>query len=277
MRALQWLANKGLIELSELSAFFVALGANGAAYKASGLPEKRFLQVLADTPLSVDVVARRASLEKQEASACLGLLRGKAAIEITKEKDLTVTITDAGKRLREKESLEEKFLAKKFPVNTSTLAPEERFALESLKRRKDIVSVVERKERRATITALGKKVQAVKVSSDTLDALTHGMLTDGSWKGKSFRRYDVAVNVPAIAGGKRHFVRQAISYAKRVWLDMGFSEMEGPLINTSFWNFDALFTAQDHPVREMQDTFFVKKPASGSLPSKKLVDAVSCI
>jgi phenylalanyl-tRNA synthetase alpha chain len=48
--------------------------------------------------------------------------------------------------------------------------------------------------------------------------------------------------------------------------------MTGNLIQSSFWNFDALFTAQDHPVREMQDTFFLDK--SGELPDKKIVGSV---
>jgi phenylalanyl-tRNA synthetase alpha chain len=53
---------------------------------------------------------------------------------------------------------------------------------------------------------------------------------------------------------------------------MGFKEMSGNITQTSFWNFDALFTPQDHPVREMQDTFFINK--NGKLPDKKIVDAV---
>jgi len=49
--------------------------------------------------------------------------------------------------------------------------------------------------------------------------------------------------------------------------------MSGDLIQTSFWNFDALFTAQDHPVREMQDTFFIKD-VNGKLPDKKTINKV---
>lgn len=53
---------------------------------------------------------------------------------------------------------------------------------------------------------------------------------------------------------------------------MGFKEMTGDLIQSSFWVFDALFTAQDHPVRDMQDTFFINKKIE--LPEKKIVEAV---
>jgi phenylalanyl-tRNA synthetase alpha chain len=50
-------------------------------------------------------------------------------------------------------------------------------------------------------------------------------------------------------------------------LELGFKEMTGDLVQPSFWNFDALFTAQDHPARDMQDTFFIKNPEKGKLLS----------
>ena len=96
--------------------------------------------------------------------------------------------------------------------------------------------------------------------------------SEKNWKGKKFRRYDVASKVPEISGGKRHFVNQAIAYGRKIWTDMGFKEMTGNMIISSFWNFDALFTAQDHPVREMHDTFFINKKVE--LPNKQLVKAV---
>ena len=49
-----------------------------------------------------------------------------------------------------------------------------------------------------------------------------------------------------------------------IFTDMGFEEMNGPEIQTSFWNFDALFQPQDHPARELADTFYLK--GSAALP-----------
>jgi phenylalanyl-tRNA synthetase alpha chain len=40
-------------------------------------------------------------------------------------------------------------------------------------------------------------------------------------------------------------------------LEMGFTEIKGDIVQSSFWNFDALFQPQDHPAREMQDTFYL--------------------
>ena len=105
-----------------------------------------------------------------------------------------------------------------------------------------------------------------------MEELTSDMIKFGSWKGKKFRRYNVVSKVPEIYGGKRHFVNQAIDYGRRVWSEMGFEEMSGNIIQGSFWNFDLLFTAQDHPAREMQDTFFLDYNIN--LPDKKFVNEV---
>ena len=46
--------------------------------------------------------------------------------------------------------------------------------------------------------------------------------------------------------------------ANRIFADMGFSFAEGPLLESEWYNFDALNVPKDHPARDMQDTFFVK-------------------
>ena len=43
---------------------------------------------------------------------------------------------------------------------------------------------------------------------------------------------------------------------------MGFAEIEGDYVESAFWNMDALFIPQDHPARELQDTFYLSEPAS---------------
>jgi phenylalanyl-tRNA synthetase alpha chain len=46
---------------------------------------------------------------------------------------------------------------------------------------------------------------------------------------------------------------------------MGFEEMEGDYVVPSLLNFDALYTPQDHPARELHDTFFVENPETADL------------
>ena len=107
------------------------------------------------------------------------------------------------------------------------------------------------------VTEKGKGLINSRIKSENLiEQLTSDIIkTEKLWKGKKFRTYDVLSSVPNINGGKRHFVNQAADYARRAWTDMGFKEMTGNMIVSSFWNFDALFQPQDHPAREMQIHF----------------------
>mgnify|MGYP000129690061 FL=1 len=153
-----------------------------------------------------------------------------------------------------------------------TLNNEEKKIFKHLQKRKQVVKSDIITEREIELTDIGKQIINKKLDSDMIETLTPAMLKDNSWRGKKFRRYDIKINVPKKYPGKRHFVNQAKQHAKRIWLDMGFEEMGGTIINSSFWNFDALFTAQDHPVREMQDTFFLK--GTSKLPNKTLINKV---
>lgn len=276
MRALQWLQNKEVVVLKKTKEEIIQLDKNGVDYLQHGLPERRLLEAVKQKPLSLNKLKSKAKLSNEELNISLGILKKKAAITTKKEKTLIVGITNAGTKLLIKESLEEKLLKTvKLGKSLSALKLEEKFAFAELKKRKKIIKVVESKTIEVKLTNLGKELAKTKFKAKSItDRLTRAMLKTGSWKGKEFRGYDIQTNVPRIYGGKRHFVNQAVEYVRKIWVELGFKEMTGPLVQTSFWNFDALFTAQDHPVRELQDTYYLKNPAKGSLPPKKLVDAV---
>jgi phenylalanyl-tRNA synthetase alpha chain len=267
MRALQWLSNRGAVVLEENVKEVIFLDKNGEKYSREGLPEKRLLKSL-EKELSLDDAAKKAGLEKEEIDICIGALKQKAAINIRKDKQLMLSLTENGKKLLHKESLEEQFLKKKFPINTDSLKVEERFAFDNLIKRKQIIKKEIIKERFAQLTDLGVNIQKnLSKAAETLDKLTPELITTGAWKSKKLRKYDIKINVPKISGGREHFVNQAVDYIKKIWIDMGFKEMKGQMIQTSFWDLDALFVPQDHPAREMQDTFYLKDPKNGKLPA----------
>lgn len=276
MRALQWLENKKILKIHTEKKKVVNLENNGVKYKKAGLPEKAFLKVLDDGFKGLNVITKKSKLSREEVNACLGLLKRKAAIETqTGENFLQVKITKQGKKLLDEQTLEEKFLAKTFPVDIEKIKDVDKFAFDELKKRKWILKVEEVKETTVALAEIGKELVSMDLGGEVINRLTTGMLKTGSWKNKQFRAYDVEINVPRIYGGKKHFVNQAIEYAKQVWIDMGFKEMTGDLVGTGFWVFDTLFTAQDHPVREMQDTFYLGGDVEkGKLPQKELVSKV---
>jgi phenylalanyl-tRNA synthetase alpha chain len=267
MRALQWLENRKLIVLKVELQEVVELQENGKLYAAKGLPERLFVEAIRDRPSRLAEIQSKARLDAQELSASLGVLKQKAAIEISNG---LIALTEAGRKLASKETLEEKFLKRlsQGPLEIQKLTDEERFALENLRKRKSILGVAVKKIRSITFTEHGKKLAALPPETRTIDKLTPQLLKSQQWKGKQFRRYDVSINVPKVYGGRSHFVNQAIQYIRRIWLDLGFKEMEGNLVQTSFWDLDALFVPQDHPARDLQDTFYIKEPRYGTLPQK---------
>ena len=270
LRALEYLNNKKIVELETEKKKVVDVGVNGALYRKKGLPERRLLLFLEERRIvPLKDAEKESGLSSDEFKVSLGVLKGKAIIEIRNGK----IVLSAKKEEISKKSMEEIFL-ESLPIDEEVLTPEEQFSLKNLQKRKDIVQIEERKKFLIKITKLGKEVMNSKeVSYNLIEQITPELLKkEQNWKGKKFRRYDVTLPVPKINGGKRHFVNSAIDYARKIWTELGFEEMSGEIVQPSFWVFDSLFTAQDHPVREMQDTFFVK--GVGELPSKEILENV---
>ena len=273
-RGLQWLEKKGIVDIEESSEDIVDLDKNGALYAKDGLPEKRFLATLSGLgkeKCTKEEIIKNSGLDDNEFNICIGTLKRKMAIEVSKEgKSLLVSLTDQGRKLLDTESMEEKFLNGKFPKELIALSDEERFAFDELKRRKQIIKTEKIKTRKISLAEKGKRflkdVDVDKLGSDEIGKLTPEMLKRGKWKGKEFRGYGVDMPAPKRYPGKRHFVHQSIRYIKNIWLELGFKEMTGDHIQTSFWDLDSLFVPQDHPAREMQDTFYVAEPEKGKLP-----------
>jgi len=271
LRSLEFLSNKGIVKLDIKKKKIIELGVNGLLYKEKGLPERILINLVSEKhTLSLQDAKTQSKLSDNEFKAALGALKKKAIVLLNKGK---LTINESKDKLVKK-TLEEK-LIDILPLPLDELEPEQRFAVDSLKNRKDIIKINDKNIITFEVTSLGKKFISKDLSSskDMIEVLTPEIIKSNAYKNKKFRRYDVKSPVPKINGGKRHFVNQSIDYARKIWTELGFQEMTGNMIQSGFWNFDALFTAQDHPVREMQDTFFIKGQEA-KLPDKKLVNAV---
>lgn len=270
LRSLEYLQNKKIVSLSSEKKKIVEIGVNGALYRKKGLPERRLLNLLDEKRIvEFKEAQKQSNLSDDEFKVSIGVLKQKAMIELKNKK----IIFSANKEEISKKTLEESFI-EHLPLEYDFLSPEQLYALKSLQNRKDIIQIKEEKTINIKITDLGKKIIDSKIKTQNLiEQITSEILKkDSQWKGKKFRRYDITSPVPAISGGKRHFVNQAIDYGRKVWTEMGFKEMTGNFVQSSFWNFDALFTAQDHSVRDIHDTFFINKKVE--LPDKKIVEAV---
>jgi phenylalanyl-tRNA synthetase alpha chain len=233
------------------------------------LPERVLLNKLREKDsLPIGEIKNACGLNENEAKVAFGVLKKKMLIEISEGK---LKLAAGGAEVSNK--MAEELFMEKLPMELSEVKDLDALAFETLKKRKEIVEVVEGKETSVKLTDLGLKISGEDLDVDMLEALTPRMLKGSGWKGKKFRRYDLNAPASRVYGGKRHFVNQATDYAKSIWLDMGFKQMSGNMTETGFWVFDSLFTAQDHPVREMQDTFYIKDVKSMVTGGRKPVAA----
>lgn len=111
-----------------------------------------------------------------------------------------------------------------------------------------------------------KKGPEFSVSLTKLETdLTSEMLASGSWKSLKFKDYNLdALGVPPESGFLHPLLKVRAEF-RQIFLEMGFAEMPtNNFVESSFWNFDALFQPQQHPARDAHDTFFVSDPKTSS-------------
>ncbi len=122
------------------------------------------------------------------------------------------------------------------------------------------------------ITEKGMRVS--ESEPEGIGMLTREMITKGTWKKEGIRKYDINTPTEEMQPARMHPLHEFLDIIRQIWLNMGFTEVSGPIIEPAFWVFDALFSPQDHPTREMQDTFFLKNPSSISVDDLALMKRV---
>ncbi|XP_029156607.1 phenylalanine--tRNA ligase alpha subunit-like isoform X2 [Nylanderia fulva] len=91
--------------------------------------------------------------------------------------------------------------------------------------------------------------------------LTSDLLANGAWKNKKFKPYNFEALGAALQIGHLHPLLKVRQEFRKIFLEMGFTEMPtNNYVESSFWNFDALFQPQQHPARDAHDTFYVSEP-----------------
>lgn len=108
-----------------------------------------------------------------------------------------------------------------------------------------------------------------------VNRLTPEMLKDGSWKDVRFRRYAVGLKPARKVAGRAHPYRAFLDGVRGKLLALGFEEMTGPLVESEFWNMDALFMPQFHPAREIHDAYYLAEPTHGGDQPPDLVERVA--
>ncbi|RJU85166.1 MAG: phenylalanine--tRNA ligase subunit alpha, partial [Candidatus Poseidoniales archaeon] len=128
--------------------------------------------------------------------------------------------------------------------------------------RSDLLEFEEVTSRTWRLTKSGSSVErSALIEGQVIGELTPEMLQTESWKGMEFKSFDVQAPAPIPMGGRRHPMQSLIERIRSVFLEMGFSEIDGNYVQSAGWNMDSLFIPQSHPARTMQDTFYLDQPS----------------
>lgn len=111
----------------------------------------------------------------------------------------------------------------------------------------------------------GQKYALEFVKEDT--DLTAEMLASGSWKTAHLKPYNFNSKGAPTPSGALHPLNKVRTEFRQIFFEMGFEEMPtNHYVETGFWNFDALFVPQQHPARDLQDTFYISDPPKADPP-----------
>ncbi len=127
-----------------------------------------------------------------------------------------------------------------------------------LSKRPELAKFKTRTERTLSLTSPGATALRSARKIIERNTLTPEDLESGAWREIKLRPYDVTLAARDVYPAKIHPLRKIIEQTRRAFLEMGFAEVASPMIESAFWNFDALFQPQDHPARDMQDTFYMR-------------------
>src|SRR5208337_1112304 len=152
------------------------------------------------------------------------------------------------------------------PLDESKLSPgEKELAASQAKKRGaagSLFRLVEREEVSFAMTAEGSAAAAALKKSgatgEEAGALTPEMLKTGAWQTVQFRRYNIDVPPTRVPLGRGNPYCSFLARLKDKLASLGFEEFDGPLVETEFWNGDALFMPQFHSARDIHDVYYIK-------------------
>ena len=277
MSAAGSLASKELIEVQKDVDEVISLSETGKKYAEEGLPERRILMTLKDKEIiPMKDLGSETGLNPSEVKVAIGWLLKKKWAVIDKG---NVKITEEGKESVSKEHSDELLLAKLLETQKLLLFRPSKLILDGfnlLKKRKGLIEVKKESKYILKVTGKGKELLEMGIEiKEEATQLTHEQLKTGSWRNLEYRSYDIHAEHPETFPGKMHPLQRTIEDIRQIFLKMGFTESQGSILESAFWNFDCLFQPQDHAAREMQDTFYIGEPKYVNLPDKELVDKVA--
>lgn len=240
-RGIEWLKLKDLAIVDESKSSVLRLGKNGLDSFEKGLPERRLLNLIKSGPKKLSEIQKELGFVFGPA---IGLCRKNNWIETSYDQIILKTIPS---ELPGEKSLQ--------LIGNNKLPKEQtdKIDLSELLKRPDFILEDIIKNKKISLTQSAKSLDVSNISG----------------------AIDVEAEVPEVFVARTHPLKDTIDEIREIFVTLGFSEILGNMTQSSFWNFDALFTPQDHPARELQDTFFLDGISAKKIANPEQIRKVS--
>lgn len=270
-QAFSWLEGKSLaVEKSRTPRAYFEITETGRVLAELGTVEERFINFLKEKgAASLPQIAAALKIENKDAGSAFGQLLKDGALKMNERKEAILENLPIPRRISVVKALLKKAAAASDGrLEKSALTEEELQAIAPLaKKRGAVDSPFKTIERETVVYRLSPECEAVTaalkkagVTGNELGEVTQRMLISGEWKRGVFRSYNISVPPARVMPGRANPYVEFLEGVKDKLCALGFQEFDGPLVETEFWNGDALFMPQFHAARDIHDVYRIKNP-----------------
>ena len=270
-QAFSWLAGKQLLaEVARTPHTYFELTDFGKKVQAEGFVEEKIVALLQkEGAKSLPQIAAALGIENKDVGSAFGSLSKDGVLQMNAEKNAEATGKPLPERITVAKSLVQKAAAaENFTLDAANLTVQEIEVMGGLTKKRGVSETPFRTIERETVVyklkeAFGQVVDALKsagITGNEIGEITPAMLASGEWKKGSFRGYNIGVPPARIIPGRTNPYVQFLESVKDKLCSLGFEEFDGPLVETEFWNGDALFMPQFHAARDIHDVYRIKNP-----------------
>ncbi|HAL93367.1 MAG TPA: phenylalanine--tRNA ligase subunit alpha [Rectinema sp.] len=269
-QAFSWLLAKGVLEEAERKTeIFYELTPLGQEWHKKGIPAKRIFSLLKDRgPMSLPEIAQSLGLDQKTVGSAFGSLSKEGVCTIDEARRAKLSKNEFPLSLLEIEMLLALASSQGGSVSENALSNSQKTLMAQIAKKRgaqdspfriaDRIRVFYRvtpiaKEYRNAISTLG-------MTGEELGAITPEMLEKGTWKQGHFRPYNVQIPPARVIPGRRNAYVEFLESVKDKLVSLGFVEFDGNLVETEFWNSDALFMPQFHSARDIHDVYYIEEP-----------------
>ena len=284
-QAFSWLSAKNLIEdIRHIEKRSYEITGLGSAYQQDGTPEERILTFVTEKgPASIPELSSALGLENKDVGSAFGSLSKEKVLSMNSDKQVSALREAPSPRIKTVRNLLDRAVKEGGSLPEEALSEEEITAISAISKKRGAggteFKVAEGEEVIYGLTDEGLKVKELLkkegITGEEVGALTSGMLAAGSWRNVGFRAYNVNSPANRTLLGRKNPYTEFLESVKDKLVSLGFEEFDGPLVETEFWNSDALFMPQFHSARDIHDVYQIKEPTHAKAIEQPYLEQVA--